>query len=418
MLRVWVDNQPVGRLDRTKNNGTTFTYDENVPADKAVSLTMPVQTESYTQRNGMLPIFGMNVPEGGLKIILTERFAKALGKVDDMDLLQIVGRHTLGRIKFTPLDETLNDDTPSQSIDEILSNKRDGNLYNHLMSQFAEYSGLSGAQPKFMMRSDNDTETPRTIKSATHIVKFSDDNFPGLSANEYFCMKAARRAGLDTAECEMSDDGEALIVKRFDTRPDGSCIGMEDACSLTGTMADRKYEGSIEGMTKALKANLGSNWNSTRKDVFKLIVLNCVLRNGDAHLKNFSVLYDSPLGEVRLSPVYDIVTNCAYAGIEEGMAMTYAGSTKWPDPKKLLQMGTARFNLKPAEIKEVIDSVVTAVAETHHEMTDWFKNSDHQEVGERMSKNWQDGMKQTIGYVVPEMDSTQDHDAAKSVKPK
>ena len=37
--------------------------------------------------------------------------------------------------------------------------------------------------------------------------------------------------------------------------------------------------------------------------LFTLIVLNCALRNGDAHLKNFGIVYDDVLGEARLAPV-------------------------------------------------------------------------------------------------------------------
>jgi len=46
--------------------------------------------------------------------------------------------------------------------------------------------------------------------------------------------------------------------------------------------------------------------------LFTLIALNCALRNGDAHLKNFGIVYDDVLGAARLAPVYDLVTTAIY----------------------------------------------------------------------------------------------------------
>jgi len=63
-------------------------------------------------------------------------------------------------------------------------------------------------------------------------------------------------------------------------------------------------------------------------------VLNCALRNGDAHLKNFGIVYDDVLGEARLSPVYDLVTTSIYLP-KDGLALTLNGTTQWPDSKVL-----------------------------------------------------------------------------------
>jgi serine/threonine-protein kinase HipA len=39
--------------------------------------------------------------------------------------------------------------------------------------------------------------------------------------------------------------------------------------------------------------------------LFTLIVLNCALRNGDAHLKNFGIIYGDVLDEARLAPAVE-----------------------------------------------------------------------------------------------------------------
>lgn len=409
MLRVWVDGTPVGRIERLDESGTTFAYDANVPADKAVSISMPVRTASYNQDYGMLPIFDMNLPEGALKDSLRERFSKALGTFDAMDLLSVVGRSQIGRIRFTGMDETLDQSVPFQSVDEILRSHKDGDLYTHLMEQFAEHSGLSGAQPKFMIRDDENVEAPRTIKSATHIVKFWDDQHPELAANEFFCMKAAKLAGLETPDIELTDDGRALVIKRFDVTEDGGSLGFEDLCVLSGQRSEDKYYGTYEkNVFKSLKEFLGSNWKESRKDIFKQFVLNCLVRNGDAHLKNFGVLYSNPEEDPKLAPVYDVVTDGAYFKKENNMALKLGGTPRWPKPATLLQIGTNRCELRPAEVKQALEEVAEAVADVYPEMLAWFKNSNHPEVGEQISKLWQEGMEKSLGYIHQKMKSPKD----------
>jgi serine/threonine-protein kinase HipA len=79
----------------------------------------------------------MNLPEG----ILRERphlaFAKATGTFDEFDLLSVVGRSQVGRIRYTGDKEKLDEEVPFQSADEILERKRGGDLFRHLLEKFA-----------------------------------------------------------------------------------------------------------------------------------------------------------------------------------------------------------------------------------------------------------------------------------------
>jgi serine/threonine-protein kinase HipA len=90
----------------------------------------------------------MNLPEGALRERLRLAFAKATGTFDDFDLLAIVGRSQVGRIRYTGDKERLNEDVPFQSVDEILASRRDGDLFRYLIEKFAAFSGISGVQPK------------------------------------------------------------------------------------------------------------------------------------------------------------------------------------------------------------------------------------------------------------------------------
>ena len=62
----------------------------------------------------------MNLPQGVLRERLRLAFAKATRTFDEFDLLSIVGRSQVGRIRYTGDKEHLHEEVPFQSVDEIL----------------------------------------------------------------------------------------------------------------------------------------------------------------------------------------------------------------------------------------------------------------------------------------------------------
>ena len=109
MIKVWTDAADAGLLDRHGERGSTFAYLPDTPAARAVSITMPVRLPSWSVNFGLPPIFEMNLPEGFLRERLRLAFAKATGTFDEFDLLSIVGRSQVGRIRYTGDKEQLHD---------------------------------------------------------------------------------------------------------------------------------------------------------------------------------------------------------------------------------------------------------------------------------------------------------------------
>ena len=404
MIRVWSDNKVAGVLDRLGGRGSTFAYDPRALSERAVSVTMPVRVASWDTRFGLTPIFEMNLPEGALRAKLVQRFAKATGRFDDLDLLGIVGRTQIGRLRFSALDAALDEDVPFQSIDEILRARRGGELFDYLLDRFAAHSGLSGVQPKVMIRAEQGDGTGKasgrqsnSIRSATHIVKLWDAaEYPELAANEYFCLSAARHAGLSVPNFQLSDDGAALILDRFDLRDD-AYLGFEDFCVLNGLQTADKYSGSYESrLFKRLGdyTSVKTRAKSTR-ELFRLFVLNCALRNGDAHLKNFGILYSDVNGDAELAPVYDVVTTTAYVP-GDAMALTLDGSTRWPHARKLMQLGQTRSDLSKKDVEIILEATADALSETSREMQKYFRSSAFAEIGLRIGQAWEEGIKETL----------------------
>src|SRR5581483_11204126 len=99
----------------------------------------------------------------------------------------------------------------------------------------------------------------------------------------------------------------------------------------------------------------------------------CALRNGDAHLKNFGIIYDDVQGEARLAPVYDLVTTSVYLP-KDSMALTLNGTTKWASAKELQRLGETRLGASPARVREILERISNAIADITRELRAYIKD--------------------------------------------
>jgi len=403
MIKVWTDAVEAGLFDRHSTRGSSFVYLPETARARAVSVTMPVRLPSWDVQFGLPPIFEMNLPEGVLRERLRLAFAKATGTFDEFDLLGIVGRSQVGRIRYTGQKEQLQEDVPFQSVDEILAQRRGGDLFRYLLEKFASFSGISGVQPKILVRDEGASAAlgktthrlSESYRGATHIVKFWEQNeYPQLAANEFFCLRVAEKCGLDVPPYRLAEDALALVIDRFDLRSDGTYRGFEDFCVLNARRTEEKYRGSYETSIMKRFAEFANSPHvgEDLERLFTLIVLNCALRNGDAHLKNFGIVYDDVQGEARLSPVYDVVTTSVYLP-KDSMALTLNGTTKWASAKELQRLGETRLGSTPARVQKILERINAAIANTSNELRAYIKDhSDFEDIGNRMLHEWEQGV--------------------------
>jgi serine/threonine-protein kinase HipA len=402
MIKVWTDAAEAGLLDRHGTRGSSFVYLPEIAHARTVSVTMPVRLPSWDLQFGLPPIFEMNLPEGMLRERLRLAFAKATGTFDEFDLLGIVGRSQVGRIRFTGQREQLQEDVPFQSVDEILA-RRGGDLFRYLVDKFASFSGISGVQPKVLVRDEGASvalskmthRLSPSYRGATHIVKFWEQNeYPQLAANEFFCLKVAEKCRLDVPPHRLAEDALALVIDRFDLRPDGTYRGFEDFCVLNARRTDEKYRGSYETSIMKRFAEFANSLHvgEDLESLFTLIVINCALRNGDAHLKNFGIVYDDVQGEARLAPVYDLVTTSVYLP-KDSMALTLNGTTQWASAKELQRLGETRMGGSPARVRSILERIIDAVADTSKEVRAYIKrHPEFDDIGNRMLHEWEQGV--------------------------
>lgn len=191
---------------------------------------------------------------------------------------------------------------------------------------------ISGVQKKLsLILEKNKLRLTHEGESGTYILKPVPDDLNHIDqvpANEHVTMQiAAQLFGIRTAPNALiffQDGTPAYITRRFDYKADGTKLSMEDFATLAGKTSetdgpDFKYKGSSEDLFRILKRFVGPYLIEAEK-LYKLILFNYVFSNGDAHLKNFSLL-ETEMGDSILSPAYDLI--CSRLHVDDpDIAMT------------------------------------------------------------------------------------------------
>jgi serine/threonine-protein kinase HipA len=385
-LQVWIGQARVGRLAQETEKRHIFNYSPD--AADVVSLTMPVRLESWVSPD-LHPVFQMNLPEGDLRAVVRRAIAKIIGD-DDLSILLATGGNQIGRNRFSTENETVPGTArETESLDTLLTYPDTRDLFHELIKRYALRSGVSGVQPKVLL----DANERGTLTSNSFIVKSWGDDFPQLAANEYFCMSAAKKAGLPVPEFYLAENGGLFVMKRFDKTAEGLFLGFEDMCSLQALGTEQKYRGSYERIANSLKAFVaGEHLPAARKQFFATLVLSSLVQNGDAHLKNFGVLYPAASGPVYMAPTYDIVTTTAYIK-NDIPALTLAGTKKWWSRKILEKFAGTHLSLTSREIREIFDQTTTAVTETRCDISVYISaHPEFKKIGAIMRAIWKTGI--------------------------
>ena len=123
----------------------------------------------------------------------------------------------------------------------------------------------------------------------------------------------------------MSDGTFGFIARRFDRGSKGEKYHQEDFCQILGQESFRKYDGSIEKIGQALQKHSDFPGDNLYR-LLEIIVFNFLIGNVDAHLKNFSILYEASRGMNKLlSPGYDILSTDLYLNDSEESALAING---------------------------------------------------------------------------------------------
>ena len=342
----------------------------------------------YRGKKGSLPPFFSNLvpePEGELRPILEAHLGVAEG--DDITLLERLGRDLPGAVevraasvasegRLAGLVETVD---PTEPVDP------DG--------EWMRFS-LAGVQLKFSVIMAEDKITlPVHGRLGDWLVKFASRRFPGLCENEFAIMQWARRAGFDVPETilrpasaligtlgEHAEPGTyVLAVRRFDRDDGGRKIHQEDLAQVVNLLPEHKYDHySYEDIVQIVAATVG---DAAGEEMIRRLTLMIASGNGDAHLKNWSLVYPDRV-RATLSPLYDQVATIAWPQqVARTLALNLGGT------KSMSQIGratmvtfAARIGWDSARVSSIVDATIERLAHAWTECErakDWPLLPDH-----------------------------------------
>lgn len=392
-LHVFVHDKPVATLESADGFRHVMAYHPDVEPEQFVSLLMPVRTESFAYPD-LHPVFRMNLPEGFLLSILQEQLGPQVG-ASPLNLLSVVGRNAIGRVKVAmPGADPTQPPVPFE-LAGILRGDNSEAAFVELVRRYA-VSGVSGIVPKFLSPNTLAEYGKGTLATDRYIIKGATARLPGVALNEHLCMEVSRQAGIPAAVTEVSEDGQALVVHRFDFEGDGvTRKGMEDLCSLLSLRPEEKYQSTWERVVGRIKDVVDSpaQQNAALSQLADLLLLTYALRNADCHTKNIALLYASR-ERIALAPVYDMLTTTVYDDYAKNPpGMPVEGRSTWMPGKALERFLQTRCGVMPAQTKERVDRICESIVRVTPQVIEAARRyPGFHETGKRMLHAWNAGM--------------------------
>ncbi len=372
-LAVWLDGVRVavivrerGRFSLTYTTQALDRYQLGVPL---LSLSLPLTDERYPQ--GVVRAFldGL-LPEGESRKALARDFGIRVDHT--FDLVRALGRDCAGALVIQPGDEPA-PPQPTTLTAEPLAEEDIAELVANLRSAPLGASGrvrisLAGVQEKLLLTRMPDGRWGRPVDGtpSTHILKPEIAAFPRTVENEAFCMRVAKHLGIPVAPVATADVAgrKLIVVERYDRiiHLDGTVtrLHQEDFCQATGVQPDRKYEEdggpSLRRIAGTLQATTSSEAVQT---LLRLVTLNVVIGNGDAHGKNFSLLHE-PSGALHLAPAYDLMSTLFYGDDRLAMYIDDVRRTDRVSTDRLIKEATA-WGLSRSQASDIVGQLLDAI---------------------------------------------------------
>jgi len=348
-LDVYLFRDLIGHLMQDNHGLMIFSYVESwlkKPNAMPLSYSLPLRGEPFEGKE-CKGFFGGILPEEEKRKLIAKNLG--ISARNDYAMLEQIGGECAGAVTFIPAGQTLPDrnyryrQLSDGALAEILRE-----LPRRPLMAGAEDVRLSlaGAQDKIAVHVSGDKiSLPLGGALSTHILKPAIERFEGVVFNEAVCMKAASAAGLPTAEVEFRQvEGiDYLLVERYDRQKrmvPGKGIfyerlHQEDFCQALGVASEMKYQ--TEG-GPSLKQCFALLRDVSRVPIIDLqglldaAIFNVLIGNHDAHSKNFSFTYGEGSlisgKDIRLAPLYDLVSTVYYPELTPNMAMKVGGESQ------------------------------------------------------------------------------------------
>lgn len=325
----------VGRIGSgVPRESSVFTYDSDYAlrsragGELGISELLPIDVSPYTQSE-FGPFFQGFLPEGEVYGNLARLYQ--VPRMSYLSLLEQMGCESIGALTFVSEDVDEAEYVPRYEpvgpaeLDAMIE---DPARMATMVARSTRLS-LAGAQSKVAwflpsgvsaLEADaSDWLVPRGTAPSTHIVKISRRGEEEIALNEFVCSLLAKACGIETVKVlPLSDVPGSIVVERYDRRRVQSDstnytlrLHQEDFCQALGLSPHFKYQPSGVGanypaMMADLVESTSANPQADKVELAKRLVFCYVVGNTDAHLKNFSLLYNEEWTSRRLAPLYDV----------------------------------------------------------------------------------------------------------------
>jgi serine/threonine-protein kinase HipA len=351
---------------RRTSSGVLFEYDTEYAQSglPQIATTLSVSAEPITLVNGATPAFFAGLlPEGPRLTAIRDRIKTSLN--DELSLLLDIGADLIGDVQILP--EGVSPDLPGESLALPVVGTQFS--FQEIREQYfgSRASGIPGVQDKVLSKMSN---APVRLANIDYILKLNPKDVSFVVENEHFFLGRANACGIKTSGFEMMTDSlgdHALRLRRFDRIAKGTSkikLAAEDGCQVLNQYPAEKYNlGFVEVAAKLI--SLCPAKQVAGLNLFRQLVFNWLIGNGDAHAKNFSVL-EAETGEWFISPAYDLLCTRYY----EDRAMALGIDDNQTEWSRALLLETAEKLLVPERAaQKVIDQQLAVLIDLPQQIT-------------------------------------------------
>lgn len=290
-------------------------------------------SQPWVKRQRLHPTLSNLLPEGALREFIAQGSKTHID--NEFEIFSYLGQDLPGALIATPMEpkEVPQNLIPTSEKAQVVKFKT-----NHQPNKFS----LAGVQMKFSMKEiDGRYNLSDDKHLGNWIIKTPSTKHKDVPLNEYTSMSLARLVGVDIPpirlvelsqindlpQINLPNEQFAFAIKRFD-RNDNQRIHMEDFAQILVKYPNEKYSSAnYEQIGKIIFEYSGDGLEDVQQFARRLLV-NILLANGDAHLKNWSLLYQDQVTP-RLSPAYDIVCTSVYIKNETDFALNLGKNKSW-----------------------------------------------------------------------------------------
>lgn len=287
----------------------------------------------WARRQRLHPVLSNLLPEGALRELLAQMLKIHID--NEFKLFTYLGQDLPGAVIATPLD-------PGEIPSYVLNAIGNARAIKPVVQDQTNRFSLAGIQMKFSMREkEGRYQIAKSGDLGDWIVKTPSTKHANVPLNEYTAMRLAELAGIDIPDIRLVEieklgalppinlpnEQFAFAIRRFD-RHNSQRIHMEDFAQILVKYPHEKYDSAnAEQIGKVLYQYTGDPLANVQQFARRLLV-NILLANGDAHLKNWSVIYPDK-STPELSPAYDILTTKTYIAGERLLALNLGSNKDW-----------------------------------------------------------------------------------------